>query len=259
MAVIKSYQQGSPSWVDLATNDGDGAKKFYTRLFGWEVEDVPMGEGEFYTMYKHQGEHVAASFQDNQSGAPPRWQIYFAVDDVDASAKKAHELGAKILLEPSDVFDAGRMSVVQDPQGAVFMLWQAKEHKGAGRLDETGAVTWFELITTDAAAATDFYTKLLGLTSERAPVEPGYPEYYMLNVGGASRAGVMKQPDNMSGMPSYWGVYFGVPDLDKGLAVVADMGGKKLLTEPIDIPDGKIIPVQDPQGATFSLHEPNQE
>ena len=68
MAIITSYSHGCPSWVDLAAKDPEGAKKFYTRLFGWEFDDVPAGDtGEIYTMYKRQGQTVAASTKSDAS------------------------------------------------------------------------------------------------------------------------------------------------------------------------------------------------
>ena len=53
-------------------------------------------------------------------GAPPHWGVYVTVDDVDATADKAAELGAKILVPPTDIPNVGRFFVLQDPQGAVI-------------------------------------------------------------------------------------------------------------------------------------------
>ena len=253
MAVIESYPHGAPSWAELTTSDPEGAKKFYARLFGWEVEDVPMGEGEIYTMYKQQGEYVAASLRsDPRSDAPPRWQVYFNVADVDAATRLASELQGIVLVEPFDAFNAGRMSVVQDPQGAIFMLWQAKERKGAGRLDEPGALNWFELATSDAKAAIGFYNSLLGSTSALSNTTPEGVEYHTLSVAGDTRAGVLQMDDQWEGIPPHWTVYLGVDDMDAALTVVKEMGGE-LLTEPMDVPQGTFAVVRDPQGAVFML------
>ena len=54
-------------------------------------------------------------------------------------------------MEPSDVFDAGRMAVIQDPTGAKFSLWQPKRHIGADVIDEVGAHCWSELNTKDTS------------------------------------------------------------------------------------------------------------
>ena len=129
------------------------AKPFYAELMGWEIEDVPMGEGMFYTMYKSDGEHVAGLSQmqpEMQSqGMPSHWSSYVTVDDVDALAGKVTELGGTVISEPFDVFDSGRMMVLQDPTGAIVCLWQAKNHIGSGLVNTPGAMTWNELTTND--------------------------------------------------------------------------------------------------------------
>jgi predicted enzyme related to lactoylglutathione lyase len=59
-------------------------------------------------------------------GSPPRWQAYVGVDDVAASTRKAKELGAKVMMDKTEVGDFGFMSVIIDPTGAAIALWQAK-------------------------------------------------------------------------------------------------------------------------------------
>ena len=56
------------------------------------------------------------------AGTPPNWGTYITVDDVDAIVKKVKALGGKVLLEPQDIPDVGRMATIQDLQGAVLMV-----------------------------------------------------------------------------------------------------------------------------------------
>ena len=56
------------------------------------------------------------------------WNTYIWVDDADETADKVRAAGGTVLIEPFDVMDAGRMAVFADPEGAVFCVWQAKEH-----------------------------------------------------------------------------------------------------------------------------------
>ena len=116
------YQQhGAFSWIELMTTDVEGAKKFYTQLFGWETEDMPM-ENMSYTITKIGDEGVGGimPLPPEAEGVPPHWGVYVTVDDVDATARKAEELGGKIHVPPTDIPNVGRFCVIQDPQGSVI-------------------------------------------------------------------------------------------------------------------------------------------
>src|SRR4051794_6027766 len=92
---------GSFCWIELATTDQKAAKDFYTSLFGWGVEDSPMGPEEYYSIFKLQGRDTAAACTlRKDQGNQPYWGIYMAVENADASAKKAEQLGGEILAPP---------------------------------------------------------------------------------------------------------------------------------------------------------------
>ena len=78
-------------------------------------------------MAKLDGHSVAALGPLQGEGMPPHWNCYVSVESADASAARAAELGATLLAEPFDVFEAGRMAAFADPQGAVLSVWQPKE------------------------------------------------------------------------------------------------------------------------------------
>jgi len=114
-------QHGAFSWFELMTSDVDGAKKFYSSLFGWGTEAMPMGDMN-YTIVKV-GEEGLGGIMDRPpqaAGSPPNWGVYVTVNDVDATARKAEELGGKILVPPTDIPNVGRFCVLQDPQGATI-------------------------------------------------------------------------------------------------------------------------------------------
>ena len=130
MAEFSSHVPGTFSWVDLATTDQKAGVAFYRALFGWDVNEQPMGPGEIYSMFTMRGKEVAAASTmrgpERQSGVPPHWNIYVTVASADAAASRAQSLGGKVLAPPFDVMDAGRMAVLQDPTGAVINVWEAK-------------------------------------------------------------------------------------------------------------------------------------
>jgi predicted enzyme related to lactoylglutathione lyase len=114
-------KHGGFGWLELMTTKVEEAKKFYTSLFGWKTEDMPV-EGMKYTVVKAHDEAVAGmmAMPPEAKGMPPMWSVYVTVDDVDATAAKVASLGGKVLRAPADIPDVGRFCVLQDPQGATL-------------------------------------------------------------------------------------------------------------------------------------------
>jgi uncharacterized protein len=115
------FKHGQFNWCELMTTDVDAAKKFYTKLFGWDTEDLAM-PGMTYTIVKVGGQGIGGIMQipKNAQGMPPMWGAYVTVDDVDQTAQAAQKLGGKLHLPPTDIPDVGRFCVILDPQGAVI-------------------------------------------------------------------------------------------------------------------------------------------
>jgi predicted enzyme related to lactoylglutathione lyase len=117
---------GTLCWADLSTPDPERAKAFYSGLFGWQLM-VGEKDTSGYLHIKN-GEHFIGGVPPaahRQPGVPPHWLAYFQVDDVDATANKAKEMGAKLFLPPMSMEGVGRMSVIADPQGAVFAIFKS--------------------------------------------------------------------------------------------------------------------------------------
>src|SRR5206468_7173426 len=148
-----SLPPGTFCWPELSTTDQNAGVAFYRNLFGWNVNEQPMGPGEMYSMFEMRGRAVAAAYtmrpEERQHGAPPHWNSYVTVTKADDAVKRAQELGGKVLAPAFDVMDAGRMAILQDPTGAIFQVWEPKRHTGARILGEPGALCWTELATRD--------------------------------------------------------------------------------------------------------------
>src|SRR5436190_10791270 len=118
------YAPGTFCWTDLTTTDQAAAKAFYGALFGWEAQDMPVGEGIHYSMMRLDGKDVAAISpqppQQRDAGVPPVWNSYVAVESADAAANRAQELGASVHAPPFDVLEAGRMAVHPGPPGRLL-------------------------------------------------------------------------------------------------------------------------------------------
>ena len=252
----KSYVSGTPNWVDLQTTDQAAAKQFYGALFGWSYNDLPIEEGVFYSMATLKGLDVAAiaPSSDDQAaaGAPPHWNSYVSVDDIEAAAARVASAGGTVVAPPFDVLDAGRMAVIVDPTGAIFELWQAKNHIGATLVNEPGAFSWSELITPDVPKAAAFYEKVFGWGSDTHTGEMPYTEF---KLDGESIAGAMNPP--MPGIPPMWGIYFSTADTDATVAKAKSLGAA-VFSEPMDIEPGRFAVLADPHGAMFNVIKMNE-
>lgn len=265
MPQFTQHLSGTFAWPELATTDQTAAVAFYRALFGWDVDEQPIGPAEMYSMFKLAGADVGAAYtmraEERQHGAPPHWNAYITVANADESAARAHELGAIVVAPPFDVMDAGRMAILQDPTGAMFQLWQAGKSIGAKTLGEPGALCWTELTTSDTFSAERFYTALFSWTPKHSMPDSPTP-YTEFTVEGADRPsiGMMAKPPHLPpNVPSFWLPYFQVVDVDASVAKATSLGAQ-IHFGPHDIPDaGRFAVIADPQGAAFAVFAPKAQ
>lgn len=112
--------------VELNTTDPGKAKNFYTKLFDWKLEDLPMEEGTYTLINVGQGTG-GGLMKHPVPGAPSSWLAYVLVDDIAAATKKAESLGATIMKDVTEVMDEGWLSIIVDPTGARLGLWKPKQ------------------------------------------------------------------------------------------------------------------------------------
>ena len=113
-------------WQELVTNDQQASGEFFSKLLGWEIKQVDEGEFGTYTLFQKNGKDIAGMMNPTMDtpGKSSYWHAYIAVDDVDACARHATELGGSVIVKPHEVPDVGRICVVADPTGAVTHLMQ---------------------------------------------------------------------------------------------------------------------------------------
>lgn len=256
MTEFTKYAPGTFSWVDLATTDAGGAKKFYTELFGWGTVEIPAGPDMTYTMLLVDGKNVAGLSQMGQEqmdqGMPPFWNSYVTVANADKAAAKAKSMGATVLMGAMDVFDSGRMALIQGPTGEALAVWEPKSHIGAQLCNVPVSLCWNELATRDTKTAESFYTQLFGWKAETSDMSGTM--YTSFSVGDRVNAGMLAMDDTWPAeIPPHWMVYFAVANCDDTAAKAQKLGGK-LSVPPTEIPDmGRFSVIQDPQGAVFSV------
>jgi predicted enzyme related to lactoylglutathione lyase len=256
MPQVDKHAPGTFCWVELATTNQDAAKHFYCSLFGWSVVDYPMGPDDVYTMFQLGGRDAAAGYTmreaERSQGVPSHWNLYVAVEDADAAAARAVELGGRMPAGVFDVYTNGRMAVVIDPAGAVFCLWQPKQTAGIGVMGENNSYCWADLVTSDRAGAKQFYEQLFGWTMTPGA---GKDESSYLHIMSGERGIAGIQPASMvrPGVPPHWTPYFMVADADVATAKAQELGAQ-IYAPPMDVGEGlRIAVLADPQGAVFSL------
>ena len=267
------YMPGVPCWVDTSQPDPEAAVAFYRGLFGWDFEDVmpPDAPGNYFMARLRGGDVAAVGSQPE--GAPPlaAWNTYVWVENADETAERVRASGGKVLTDPFDVMDAGRMAVVGDPEGAVFCVWQANGHKGARIVNEPGSLNFNGLNTRDPRAAKSFYRSVFGWDTldlggggEMWRL-PGYGDFLELSDPGLrSRveegggppgfadvvATINPIPGDQPDTPAHWSVTFAVDDADATASRATDLGGQ-IVAPPFDAPWVRMTVLADPQGATF--------
>jgi predicted enzyme related to lactoylglutathione lyase len=266
------YIPGVPCWVDTTQPDPAAALAFYGGLFGWTFEDVmPPGSPNPYVVGRLPGGDVAAVAGVPEGAAQAAtWNTYIWVDSADDTAATVRQAGGTVLTEPFDVNDAGRMAVAADPHGAVFAVWEARQHRGAAVVNAPGSLNFNDLHTRDVAGAKAFYGAVFGwqtieMAAGMAWTLPAYGDHLEAATPGlrASMA-EMGAPDGFidvvatlapiaaddTSTPAHWGVTFAVDDADAVAAAATSLGGE-VLSGPMDVPWCRMAVIRDPQGATF--------
>jgi uncharacterized protein len=269
MSERDGYRAGVPCWVAAVLPDPEAGVAFYTALFGWEATDVmpPEGAGRYYVC-SLRGRDVAAIGSGRGGAAPgvPAWGTYIWVDSAEETAARAAAAGGRVVAEPLDLLDAGRLAVLADPAGAVFCAFEPGRHRGAEVVNEPGAWAMSTLNTPDPEGARAFYGLLFGWEADAMDFGgmtaamwrlPGYQGGEPGQPVPADVVGVMLPQAGDQGPedpPPSWSVDFWVPDPDATAARATALGAS-VLVPPLDTPVGRTGVLADPLGATFSISE----
>ena len=245
---------GLPCWYELAAGDVEKAKAFYGPLLGWTWADSGM-PGMTYLLASA-GPAMVAGMMKADAGMPVAWTFYVAVDNADATAKLAADLGARVIVPPTDIPNTGRFSIMIDPQGAAFAILQPLPGGSGGAFDQQkmGHGNWHDLSCPDSAAATAFYGKLFGWTVSRTMQMGPAMTYHTIAAQGQDIGGIYTEAGSTA--PVEWRVYFGIEGVKKAEAAIPGLGGT-VVRPPAEVPGGAfILACADPAGARFALVGP---
>jgi uncharacterized protein len=259
MPNFDQHPNGNFVWFELSTSDPGAAKQFYSTLFGWQAEDMPMGPGMTYTMFRLNGRDTGGAYamkeEDRQLGIPPNWLLYISVPSADAAIASALEHGGSAMSPAIDIPTVGRMAVLQDPVGAVFAVFEPGNHKGVGIYSEPNAFCWADLQTPDRERTAPFYRSMFGW--ELVTGKDKDPNSYLHIKNGDQGIGGLPESRNLppSVMP-HWLPYLQCTDCAAQTAKAEQLGARVIV--PTTTVDGQLSfsVVADPQGAVFALYAP---
>ncbi len=252
--------QGHFVWYDLLTRDQAGAVSFYAHAVGWAAERWG-GENSPYLVWTAGGSQIGGVMglppeKETEWGAP-RWWAYVAVDDVDATAERAEELGGRIRTPGTDIPGVGRYAIIVDPQGAELGLLRSDDPGAPPDRMRPGAVGWHELHTTNHENAWPFYADLFGWRKtgnmDMGPAG-AYVTFGHTDEPADVSLGGMFNPDAMT-TPPFWLYYVNVQDIDQAVARIRDAGGR-IMNGPAEVPGGMVASCMDPQGCRFAVFAP---
>ena len=262
MPPTRTHAPGSFVWIELLTTDQPAASRFYTRLFGWTADHVPISANEVYTIFNLRGDRAAAAFTlaatERDRGIPPHWGLYVSVPNADVAASRVQSLGGRVIAAPFDVMDLGRMAVVADPSGAILQLWEARRNPGLGVVNEPGALCWADLNTPDRDRIERFYTELFGWTIGKEDEEPAHGYWHIRN-GDAYIGGIPPAAHLDPHTPPHWLIYFQVADCDASAAEAARLGARLFMPPTTFEHVGRMAVMADPQGAAFAIFQPGPQ
>lgn len=253
-----SRQPGMVIWHDLLSDTPDRSQAFYSELFDWEFEPLPLAN---YTLIRHRGRLIGGMVDQNQlptSADISQWVVVMSVADIDASVDKLESAGGRVFTPPTPLGERGEIAVVADRQGAVLALLQTRDGDPSPRsgTPPAGDFLWNELWSPDPGAAAAFYRDTVGYAVELRELDGGgeLQAYRLLKSGGVARAGLRERP--AADVPPMWVSYLRVADsaaLDAILARVESLGGRILVPATDRPAGGRVAVIADPSGAGIAL------
>jgi len=236
------------------TTDPKSAEAFYSKVVGWTAQ--AWEQDPSYKMWKSGDRSTGglmAQRVENGAGPAPQWFCYIGTPDVDTTITQTVNLGGKIMRPAMDLPNVGRFAFLSDPQGAAFAAFtpagsSADQPRPAD--PKLGDFSWHELLTTNAQAAWEFYSKLFGWEKTSAMDMGGGNMYQMFGLGGVPFGGMFTAKANPK---PFWLPYALVRDSKQAAETIKQAGGT-VTNGPMEVPGGDwIVAGLDPQGASFAV------
>jgi predicted enzyme related to lactoylglutathione lyase len=240
---------GTFVWHDLVTDNPAAAKRFYGELFGWTFEPGKGVEPD-YTIIRQKGVPVGGLVVPKQQTSP-QWLSYVVVSDVDRAVAAFRQAGGQVYRGPLNAHDDLRVAAVADPQGAPIGLANRGPLGGVSdALPDINRWLWMDYVARDEAPALQFYSQVLGYTSQAETRETA--TYYRL-ANDHPRAGLFKTPWPRE--TSIWLPYIRVADPEASSKRAQELGGLIVQAPAPRVRNGSLAIVLDPGGAPIGLQK----
>ncbi len=254
---VSATDKGRFVWYENLTTNPAASIDFYSSVMGWSTQ--PFEQNKQYTMWVgSQGPLGGVMELPNEAkamGMRPHWMAHVMVDNVDATVGQVRAKGGKVLKAHEDIPTVGRFSVIADPQGASLSLFTPQQPMELHDPFKPGDFCWSELMTTDSAAAFQFYSQLFGWKIIQEMEMGHIGTYRVFGLEKDTGMGGMMNIPQGAHFPPMWIYYTEVADLDSAIGRAKAKGGN-LMNGPMDVPGGgRIAQLTDPQGAMFALHQ----
>lgn len=247
------HSMGTPTWVELCSPDVEVSVAFYHELFGWEASEEKRSSGSWLFS---SGDKIVAGIRPlHSTHLSSQWISYVSTDNAGQTVSRAKAAGAKVLLETGRD-EAMGMSMLQDPEGAIFGAFQSDQFGGAQVFNQPISLTFNLLMTRQPQAAKSFYSAIFGWEPRDRTIGGMVFTYFFQGVRGV--AGLMAMNERWpQSAPAHWQVSFSVDDAEALAAQAVELGGK---ASPVTAsPFGRSALITDPHGATFSISQQTPE
>jgi hypothetical protein len=246
------YHPGKFVWFDLVTDDLASAQQFYGAIFGWRFRTIGPEPGR-YTLIEDAGGQVGGMFfRSPRAGATraARWLSLISVEDPAKTVRYVEQQGGSVIVPPARIAGRGTVALFRDPQGAVFGVQRSDAGDPPDTPVEDGDFFWVDLLTSDPAQATSFYTGLAHYeVSERELA--GNVKRIVLASDNYARASIAPLPERVR-QPG-WLPYVLVSDVAGTLEKAVAAGGSVLVEPRADLLDGNLAVIADPRGGVVGI------
>lgn len=237
MTKLTTHDSGMPIWVDVMVETPEqhhDLRAFLSALFDW-TWDLGGPEMGYYALALHDGAPVFGVGQGEGARGVPT--TYFSTPSIEATVKRALELGASVVTPVMAVMEQGTMAILLDPAGVMFGLWQPGTFQGFGAAYEANAPGWFDHASSDPDAAATFYSDLTGhqVTSPDSTMR-------ILQNGEQWFASLSHSP---TGVGPQWNPIFVVDSLERIHKTVPRLGGA-IVIEEMAVPGSAICVFSEP-------------
>jgi predicted enzyme related to lactoylglutathione lyase len=241
MTTLSRFDEGMPCWVDIMVPNQEqhhDKRAFLTALFDWTWDLGSPEMGHYATAFSDGHGVMGLGIAEGTSGAAT---TYFATTNIESAVTRATDLGANVVLAPTQVADIGTMAILVDPFGVVYGLWQPGVFAGFSLMYEENTPGWFDHASLNPEGAGEYYASLSG----HDVISPG-PDMRVLQKGEQWYASLTQLPPGTS--PEWKPIYI-VDSLERIHEVVPRHGGT-ILIEEMPVPGSALCIFSEPVNGT---------